>query len=413
MSSHVGTNLTKGAVIGSFLSAAAIVGLSSSITVWQRNMGLDGAQVGLLSGLLSMAIAVGSLGATPLQNRFGRIGIYRTSLLLTAVSFAVCAVAPNFPVLLIGVMFSGFFTGFDLPVSLSLVSDTRYTGENNVRQISLTQSGWQLGIFVIMGFAFLISFIPGNIGDRSTYAFLTLIALLAGIYRIVAVRFTTRELEHEAEDCGTKTVRPDKNNSKTDGRLFWKTFDSQHLALFFGILVYYVFWNFLGNTWGQFQTFIFVNADATQSMATGIGLAICFVNFLASLLVPAVGGTRFEKPLFYLGGALVTGSLAVLALWGDQLIVLVIATTTLTSGLQFAGEAYNKVWIQTSFADNRIRTTVQGFVLAVSRILCSLLALFTPALVVPGTIKLTMLVFLGFAVIYLVAGLRVLALRQE
>ena len=37
----------------------------------------------------------------------------------------------------------------------------------------------------------------------------------------------------------------------------------------FAILVFYVCWNLLANTWGQFQTYALTNAGATQMQATG------------------------------------------------------------------------------------------------------------------------------------------------
>ena len=53
--------LAVAAGIGSMLGSVIIVGLSATITVWQNGLGLDTTQVGLLSGILTFAIAFGSL----------------------------------------------------------------------------------------------------------------------------------------------------------------------------------------------------------------------------------------------------------------------------------------------------------------------------------------------------------------
>lgn len=396
--------LTIGAIAGSFLSAAAIVGLSSTITVWQSELSLTGTQVGLLSGLLSLGIAIGSLAANAIARRVGRIAIYRMALAFAALGFAIAAMAPNFTVLLAGVIITAVTTGVDLPVALSLVSETRYTGTDAARQVSLTQSGWQLGIFAVMILAFTVSWFPGNIGCRAVYIFLTLAALATSWYRCRRVKFEESRGTHECSDSGIEPAGKKQ--------AFWKMLTKRDAILFMAIVVFYVFWNFLGNTWGQFQTFIFVNAHATQSLATGVGIVICFVTFLASLIIPMVSGTRFENPLFYLGGLLTTSSLLVLAFQADQLVWLIVMTGFLNTGLVFAGEAASKVWIQTSFADAGQRTAIQGFVLAVSRICCSLLALVTPLMVMPSTIKLTMLVFFGFALISFAAGLGIIMMRR-
>lgn len=53
--------LAFAAGIGSMLGSGIIVGLSATIVVWQEGLGLDTTQVGLLSGILTFAIAFGSL----------------------------------------------------------------------------------------------------------------------------------------------------------------------------------------------------------------------------------------------------------------------------------------------------------------------------------------------------------------
>lgn len=45
------------------------------------------------------------------------------------------------------------------------------------------------------------------------------------------------------------------------------------LTYFLAIVIFYVGWNLLANTWGQFQTYMFSKAGATQSLATGLALS--------------------------------------------------------------------------------------------------------------------------------------------
>ena len=65
--------LAFAAGIGSMLGSGIIVGLSSTITVWQDGLGLDTTQVGLLSGILTFAIAFGSLFGGRLADKIGRV----------------------------------------------------------------------------------------------------------------------------------------------------------------------------------------------------------------------------------------------------------------------------------------------------------------------------------------------------
>jgi inositol transporter-like SP family MFS transporter len=85
----------------------------------------------------------------------------------------------------------------------------------------------------------------------------------------------------------------------------------------------------------------------------------------------------------------------------------------LNIGTVLAGEATSKVWIQTLFRDAEQRTSVQGFILAVSRVGCSLLALVTPQMVMPDTIQSSMFVFFGFALVSCLAGVNVLRLKKR
>ena len=71
-----------------------------------------------------------------------------------------------------------------------------------------------------------------------------------------------------------------------------------------------------------------------------------------------------------------------------------------------AGEAMYKVWTQESILVE-VRSSAQGLMNEISRIACALFAFVTPALVLPGVIKITLWYFAGIVVIsFLPVGLR-------
>ena len=75
------------------LGSGIIVGLSSTITVWQDGLGLDTTQVGLLSGILTFAIAFGSLFGGRLADKIGRVLFFNWINLVYAIGAVICIFA--------------------------------------------------------------------------------------------------------------------------------------------------------------------------------------------------------------------------------------------------------------------------------------------------------------------------------
>lgn len=85
--------LAFAAGIGSMLGSGIIVGLSATIVVWQEGLGLDTTQVGLLSGILTFAIAFGSLFGGRLADKIGRVLFFNWINLFYAIGAAICVFA--------------------------------------------------------------------------------------------------------------------------------------------------------------------------------------------------------------------------------------------------------------------------------------------------------------------------------
>ena len=107
--------LVGAAGIGSMLGSGIIIGLSATITVWQSGLGLTDGQVGILSGALTFAIAAGSLLAGNITKLFGLIRSFNLMNLMYLIGAAICVLSGNFPVLLAGLIITGFASGADLP----------------------------------------------------------------------------------------------------------------------------------------------------------------------------------------------------------------------------------------------------------------------------------------------------------
>ena len=156
--------LAVAAGIGSMLGSGIIVGLSATITVWQKGLGLDAGQVGILSGVMTFAIAFGSLFGGRLADRIGRVLVFNWINLLYAIGAVVCVIAPDFTVLLVGLVIAGLASGADLPISMTIVSHDAPNDKVAAQLVSTTQVFWQIGVFISFICAFLVSTMQGATG---------------------------------------------------------------------------------------------------------------------------------------------------------------------------------------------------------------------------------------------------------
>lgn len=396
--------LAVAAGIGSMLGSGIIVGLSATITVWQKGLGLDAGQVGVLSGVMTFAIAFGSLFGGRLADKIGRVLVFNWINLLYAIGAAICVFAPNFTMLLIGLVIAGLTSGADLPISMTIVSHDAPNDKVAAQLVSTTQVFWQVGVFISFICAFLVSAMQGATGGRVVFAILAVFAVVAWLWRVLSPTFRRFHEEADARDAAAGVASTCGEKVSVTKMLFAGTANSKMLLGFFlAITIFYCGWNLLANTWGQFQTYMFVQANASQSLATGLGIILNFITLALNIAFASIAGGKYRNKLFFVGMAITIVAMVCLAMGGTNLWVIVGATALMNFGSPFAGEAMYKVWTQESFPIE-IRASVQGFINGFSRLLCGLFALVTPMLVVPATIKTTMWGFVGVVVLELIAG---------
>lgn len=385
-------SLIVSAGLGSILGSGIIVGLASTITVWQKGLSLTDGQVGLISGSLTFAIALGSLLAGKISQK---IGLVRSFDILNAgflIGSLLCMTAGNYWMLLIGTTLAGFFSGADLPISLTMISHDAPDDKVSAELVSATQIYWTIGILMATIIAFATSTLPGTWSGRIEMAILSLLAFITWI-----IRSTSRSLKQIHEAALEK-----KEEEKTKANL-WKLFSGErkYMGFFVCILVFYCGWNLLANTFGQFQTFMLVKANASQMFATGAGILLTLVCLVVATLFSKMASGSKRNIAFAAGIVIMVGSLCGLALSNSNLWLIVLWIALQNVGSTFAGEAMYKVWTQESFPV-AFRSEVQGLINGASRLLCAAFATITPVLVLPEHIRTTMF---GFAGLILVAGL--------
>ncbi len=401
-------SLICAAGIGSMLGSGIIIGLSATITVWQTGLGLSVGQLGMLSGALTFAIAAGSLLAGTLSKNLGLIKSFNCLNILYAIGALLCVLSSNFIMLLGGLILAGFASGADLPISLTVISHDAPDEKTSAGLVSSTQIFWQIGVFASYIMAFIVSKVNGDLGARIVFGMLAAIAVIAFVWRT----FSTK-LQQFHED-GNRYRAAESNNATTEGVSFTQVLSNgtKYRNMFLCIIIFYVCWNLLANTFGQFQTYILVKANASQSLATGAGIVLNVLGLFLVALFASVAGSKHRNKFFYVGIIIQVAAMIGIALGGGTLFMIIAMIACYNIGNQFAGEAIYKVWTQESFP-SEARASIQGFINGFSRFCCGLFALITPYLVEDTRIQTTMFGFAGIIIISAVSGTIMISLQRK
>lgn len=403
--------LVGAAGIGSMLGSGIIIGLSATITVWQAGLGLSTGEVGVLSGALTFAIAAGSLLAGTISKQFGLIRAFNFMNILYAAGAFTCVLSSDFLMLLGGLILAGFASGADLPISLTVISHDAPDEKTSASLVSSTQIFWQIGVFASYIMAFIVSRVSEDLGARIVFGMLTVIAVIAFVWRTFSGKF------REFHEAGARYRAAENKNASSEEVSFTTillhgTEKSKYRNMFFCIILFYVCWNLLANTFGQFQTYILVKANASQSLATGAGIALNVLGLFLVALFASVAGSRHRNQFFYVGIVIQAAAMIGIALGGGTLFMIIAMIACYNIGNQFAGEAIYKVWTQESFP-SQARASMQGFINGFSRFCCGLFALVTPYLVEDSRIRSTMFGFAGIILVSAIAGTTMIRLQKK
>lgn len=413
MSENVNTKqympLVGAAGIGSMLGSGIIIGLSATIAVWQSGLGLTDGQVGVLSGALTFAIAAGSLLAGNITKKFGLIKSFNYMNVIYLIGTVICILSNSFGMLLGGLILAGFASGADLPISLTVISHDAPDEKTSASLVASTQVFWQIGVLGSYAMAFIVSKVSGATGARMVFGLLAVFSLIAFLWRTFSSKF--KEFHKKGDEY--RAAEGTKENNEVSFTTLFKGAESKKFIQFFAcILVFYVCWNLLANTFGQFQTYILVKANASQSLATGCGIVLNILGLICGILFASAAGSKHRNKFFYVGIVIQAAAMIGIALGGGTIFMIVAMIACYNIGNQFAGESIYKVWTQESFPSNA-RASMQGFINGFSRFCCGLFALITPYLVSGDRIHTTMYGFAGIVVISAIAGTRMIALQKK
>jgi len=359
--------------MASYLDSALIVSTGLALAIWQRHYGLDTLTLGMISGTLTLGIAVGALFGGRIADVFGRRRVFNIDVFLYVIGVVLIAVAPNTAWITAGVAVAGLAAGADLPTSVAVVADLAPRGTQG-RLVAFTQVMWSVGIGAATGLGFAVSTM-GVTGTRLLFVHLAVIGSATWLVRVFSPTFRRLEDEAERANTGAEAAR-----EALPLRVLFTTPSLVRATAL--TCLFYVAWNLMANTLGQFKAFFLVTVSgATQTTATALIFPTVLLSVIGGLLFVKIADTKLRRPMFYVGAALQIIGMAVAALTGGTSFVAMAVCLALYSLFYpFAGEALYKVWTQESFPANA-RATVQGVTYSVSRFLCAGFALVTPAIV--------------------------------
>ncbi|MFF2347661.1 MFS transporter [Pseudarthrobacter sp. NPDC058119] len=376
--------------MASYIDAVAIVTFGTAMVLYQGVIGLSPSEIGLASGGLTFGIAVGAMVGGRLGDRFGRRPIFIATMMIIVASAAALAVADSFMPIMACALLLGFATGADLPVSLASISEAA-TDANRGKLIGFSQVLWSAGFivgsFLTAGIANL-----GRLGAQILFIHIAVVALLVLLGRFTIPESAAWTQARNERRQGIKTVR-------ADHVALLDLVRGSYRVPFLALLGFYALTNLAANTGGQFGSYLLVNVGGVDlQTAALIGLPLIPLGIFAAIWFMKIADSPKRFNYFVIGAVCWVIAQLVYAVFGISLITAVVSSLFGLIGTTFAFEPIMKVWTQEQFPA-LLRSTAQGTIIAVARLLAAVLAIFTPLLM-----QLSANVFYLFLAIVIAAG---------
>jgi len=378
--------------MASYIDACAIVSSGIALVIYQHSIDTTPNQIGILSGALTICIAIGALLGGRLGDKYGRRSVFIVTMAMIVIGEAMLIVMTSFYGLFIGTIFVGLGTGADLPVSLAAIAEVA-TDKNRGKLLGFSQIMWALGILGALVCSTIVGDY-GRIGGQIMFGQVGVIALITMILRVGIPESDKWVTAHAKRLASAETIQTERAAIKDLIRApFFRPFIS--------LLIFYSLTNLGANTFGQFVTYLWVNViGKSVRFASTITLINLSLGFVWTYWFMNIVDTPKRFKYFQIGAVTLLMNYFIPAIFGISTITIIVGGLFGFFGLAFAFEAIMKVWAQESFP-TLLRTTAQGVIISVARVLAAALATVTPLMMdsVPRTLffMLTGLSFVGLA----------------
>jgi inositol transporter-like SP family MFS transporter len=382
--------------MASYIDACAIVSSGIALVIYQHSIGTTPNQIGILSGGLTICIAIGALLGGRLGDKYGRRSVFIVTMAMIVIGEAMLIVMTSFYGLFIGTILVGLGTGADLPVSLTAIAEVA-ADNNRGKLLGFSQIMWALGILGALVCSTIVGDY-GRIGGQIMFGQVGVIALITMILRIGIPESDKWVTAHAKRLASAETIQTERASIKDLIRVpFFRPFIS--------LLIFYSLTNLGANTFGQFVTYLWVNViGKSVRFASTITLINLSLSFVWTYCFMNIVDTPKRFKYFQIGAVTLLMNYFIPAIFGISTITIIVGGLFGFFGLAFAFEAIMKVWAQESFP-TLLRTTAQGVIISVARVLAGALATVTPLMMDSGPrtlfFMLTGLSFVGLAAAWL------------
>lgn len=367
-----GWRVAIAAGLASYIDAGSIVGTGSALVIMQGTIGLDPAQIGQLSALLTVAIAVGAIFGGRLGDKFGRRRVFLITLSAYAVAALLLAFVPNVGLLYIGLIVIGVAGGADLPVSLAMVAESAPEDKRG-KMVAFSHLFWIFGILGVI----IVSIFFGNSGALG-------VAVIFGHLAVVAIIGILLRISIPESKMWTESIRLPEQSGKPDPTRIRTLFRAPLIAPMVATGLFYALVNIAANTNGQFATFLYVNyAGVDVSTASLFGLVVLALGAVGVLIMMRVADRHSRNRTFVVAAIVGLVAIAVPLTFGISVWTLVTFGILGAISSAIAGEPIYKVWSQELFPTEH-RSTAQGVTIAFARVVAAAVALVTPLVVAVG-----------------------------
>ena len=373
--------------LANYIDAGSIVSGSVALALWKDTYHLSDSFVGLIGAFSANAISagVGALIGGRLCDLFGRKKIYQFDMLFYAFGmvFLIFAAAPW--MIITGFLLVGLAVGADIPASWSLIAEQAPDHERGAHS-GVAQMLWYLGpVAVLIAGYFLKPF--GISGVRWLFIHLAVLAL--------ALTFLRSRMK--------ESVRWEESVAEARVPGWSAVLTPRHLGAVLYLVTMYGMWNLWAGYNGFFTPYLIEQNHLPQWAATMVPAAYFGIGMVSILFIFMKLSDRVDQRLLFgISAALHVFGMALLAVFGFTLKIVVIHILIMGIASGFGAQSFFQLWSAELFP-TAIRSTAQGLAFAIVRIGLGIWSLAVPSLAANNFTELAW-ILTGFLVISGVVG---------